>query len=127
VPVNLWANRIVRHEDTVDPSTLTLHPENPKIHPREDTDPLAAVLGGDIGWISSVTVNTETGHVLNGHRRVKQAGYIIDRPAVVDADPFPAHRAPCRYLPRCARLHLLLQDDCMDCTLAQLGGAAVAA
>jgi hypothetical protein len=69
-PVNPWTLRIV---DAVDPTTLKLHSQNPKIHPNEATDPLANVLGRDIGWLDRIKVNTRSGHVLNGHRRVKLA------------------------------------------------------
>lgn len=63
-----WANKIVRTGE-IDPTELLAHPENVKIHPKEQLDAMEAVLR-TIGWTQEVMVSLRTGYVLDGHLRV---------------------------------------------------------
>ena len=66
-----WNNKIVGHAD-VPPDQLLAHPENWRIHPRYQQEALRGVIN-DIGFIKSVTVNKNTGRVVDGHLRVTLA------------------------------------------------------
>ena len=63
-----YRNRIVGHGEEA-PDQLLAHPDNPKIHPKRQTDALNTALS-DLGWIGEVIVNTQTGHVIDGHDRI---------------------------------------------------------
>jgi hypothetical protein len=67
-----WDNKIVEYDPAVPLDQLLAHPRNPKIHPRPQTDALKGILG-DVGWLTGLIVNTTTGHVLDGHDRIKAA------------------------------------------------------
>jgi DNA modification methylase len=66
-----WERRIVDHA-VVAPSTLLAHPQNWRRHPEAQRRAMRAVLD-DVGWVQSVIVNRETGHILDGHLRVEEA------------------------------------------------------
>lgn len=63
-----WANKIVRTGE-IDPTELLAHPENVKVHPKEQLDAMEAVLR-TIGWTQEIIVSLRTGYVLDGHLRV---------------------------------------------------------
>jgi len=64
-------NRMVAHED-VDPSSLRPHPDNWRRHPNNQLGALDGALA-ELGWVQTVIVNKTTGHLLDGHARVKIA------------------------------------------------------
>lgn len=66
-----WKNRIVG-TDEVPPEQLLANPMNFRRHSRDQQDAMAAILE-DVGWVSEVIVNQETGHVVDGHMRVELA------------------------------------------------------
>jgi hypothetical protein len=63
-----WRNRIVGYGFAT-PGELMANPLNWRIHPQFQQDALTGVLD-DVGWIDNVTVNVETGFVVDGHARV---------------------------------------------------------
>jgi DNA modification methylase len=69
--VSPWRNRIVDQAD-VPPATLVANPANWRGHPAHQRRVVQAVLR-DIGWVQRVIVNTETGHIVDGHARVEEA------------------------------------------------------
>jgi len=66
-----WENRIVGH-DVIPASELLANPANYRIHPRFQQEVVADSLN-DIGWIDGVTINKNTGVVVNGHLRATLA------------------------------------------------------
>lgn len=66
-----WQNRIVG-EGIEQPGQLLANPANWRVHPKHQQEALRAVLDA-IGWVQRVIVNTETGHLIDGHLRVEQA------------------------------------------------------
>ena len=66
-----WECRIVDH-GMEDPENLLANPDNWRIHPKEQQEGLAAVLDR-VGWVQSVIVNRQTGHLVDGHLRVTLA------------------------------------------------------
>lgn len=66
-----WRSKIIGH-DKVDPETLIAHPDNFRVHPVAQREALAASIR-ELGYIRSVTVNVNTGHIVDGHERVMQA------------------------------------------------------
>jgi len=66
-----WKNRIVGHAD-VDPKTLVPNPENWRLHPKNQQESMEGVLD-DIGWVAGITVNKNTGLVVDGHLRLDLA------------------------------------------------------
>lgn len=68
---NQWANRIVSYAD-VDPEELLANPWNHRVHSAKQAEAVDASLD-TIGWITPVIVNTETGHVVDGHLRIIDA------------------------------------------------------
>lgn len=66
-----WKNKIIGHGEEA-PENLLAHPGNWRIHPQAQQAALEGVIG-DIGFIRSVTVNQQTGHVIDGHLRVALA------------------------------------------------------
>ena len=68
VPSGSWASRIVGHGDE-DPKQLLAHPLNFRIHTALQSQLVEANLDR-LGWIDEVTVNRNTGRVINGHLRV---------------------------------------------------------
>lgn len=68
-----WDNKIVEYDPAVPLESLLFHPQNPKLHPRAQTDALKGILG-EVGWLTGVIVNLEGDqHVLDGHDRIKAA------------------------------------------------------
>jgi ParB-like chromosome segregation protein Spo0J len=63
--------RIIGH-GLENPEQLLAHPHNVNTHPNEQRDALRASLDR-LGWISSIKVNQNTGHLIDGHARVEQA------------------------------------------------------
>jgi len=57
---------------TVDPRTLTPNPRNWRTHSERQRLALEGVMG-EIGFIQQVVVNRRTGHIIDGHLRVKTA------------------------------------------------------
>lgn len=66
-----WKNRIVR-VDTCDPNELTPNPQNWRIHTPSQEQALKKVMG-EVGWVGQVLWNERTGHIIDGHDRVKLA------------------------------------------------------
>jgi len=66
-----WKNRIVG-EDMVDPGQLLANPLNWRVHPKFQQEALAGILN-QVGWVQRVIVNSNTGHVVDGHARVSLA------------------------------------------------------
>jgi hypothetical protein len=66
-----FRNRIIG-EGEESPADLLANPLNHRIHPKEQTDALAGALR-EVGWVQRVIVNQTTGHIIDGHARVKIA------------------------------------------------------
>ena len=66
-----WKNRIIGH-DVKKASAFKFHPDNWRTHPTEQQEALLASLE-QIGWIGEVRENVTTGHLIDGHLRVKRA------------------------------------------------------
>ena len=66
-----WNSRIIG-SDMVDPSILCPNPKNFRKHPDKQINAMNKVLSG-VGWVQEVIVNKTTGHILDGHLRVKLA------------------------------------------------------
>jgi hypothetical protein len=66
-----WQSRIQRH-DNVDPNTLLENPANWRIHPQHQQQQLETLLD-HVGWVRHVIVNDQTGHLVDGHLRVRMA------------------------------------------------------
>src|SRR5690242_1310318 len=68
-----WDNKIVNYDPAVPLESLLFHPQNPKLHPRAQTDAIKGILG-EVGWLTGLIVNLEgEQHVLDGHDRIKAA------------------------------------------------------
>lgn len=66
-----FKNRMVGQGD-VEVDQVLFNPENWRIHPRYQQEVLTGILE-EIGWVQRVIINTTTGHLLDGHLRVKLA------------------------------------------------------
>lgn len=66
-----WTSRIVGH-DRVAPAELTANPLNHRTHPPRQRKVIEGSIE-EIGFVRSVTVNRVTGHLVDGHERVRQA------------------------------------------------------
>lgn len=66
-PTGTWANRITR-TGMVAVADLIANPRNWRLHPQEQQEALFQVLG-EVGWVSSVLINEETGRMVDGHLR----------------------------------------------------------
>jgi hypothetical protein len=77
-----WPVAIVGQGDE-DPRTLLPHPHNPKRHPPEQDAVVRASLGR-WGWLRRGLKNLTTGHILDGHERIKLA--IAEGEATVPLD-----------------------------------------
>lgn len=66
-----WKNRIVGHAE-FDPKNLVPNPENWRLHPKNQQEAMEGALD-DIGWVSTITVNQNTGLVVDGHLRLDLA------------------------------------------------------
>lgn len=83
-----WRSRILRHEKRT-PSELLPNPKNPRTHPKSQTEIIDASLV-EIGWMAEVVFNEQSGHLIDGHARVKLAleyGEASVPVTVVDLDP----------------------------------------
>jgi DNA modification methylase len=69
--VKKWKNRIVGHTE-VDPKTLVPNPENWRVHPKNQQESMQGALD-DIGWVAGITINQNTGLVVDGHLRLDLA------------------------------------------------------
>jgi ParB/Sulfiredoxin domain len=63
-----WRSRIVGHGE-VNPHDLKLNPLNWRKHPKAQQAAMSGALES-VGWVQSILVNQQTGHVLDGHLRV---------------------------------------------------------
>lgn len=71
VPDGNWRNRIV--ESGVKRADQFLaHPDNWRVHPGSQEEALVGILNR-VGWVQDVIESKRTGHVLDGHLRVKAA------------------------------------------------------
>ena len=66
-----WRSRIVGR-GVMPAAQLLANPDNWRIHTFEQEDALVGVLDR-VGWVRGVLVNRRTGHVVDGHLRVKAA------------------------------------------------------
>jgi ParB-like chromosome segregation protein Spo0J len=66
-----WRNRIVATAE-VDPASLTEHPMNWRVHPKNQRDTVEDALD-KIGWIQTVVVNRTSGRMIDGHLRIASA------------------------------------------------------
>ena len=66
-----WKNRIVGHAE-VDPKTLVPNPDNWRLHPKNQQEAMQGALD-DIGWVQEITINQNTGVVVDGHLRLDLA------------------------------------------------------
>lgn len=64
-------SRIVAHGEEA-PDQLLANPHNYRRHPAAQVAVLAGSLN-DLGWVRSILVNRQTGHVVDGHARVEEA------------------------------------------------------
>ncbi len=62
-----WQNRIVGH-GVVPAKDLLANPKNWRVHPTEQQQALAKVLG-KVGWVQDVVVNQTSGFIVDGHLR----------------------------------------------------------
>jgi hypothetical protein len=69
--INTWQSRIVGHGDA-DPGELMANPANWRVHPKRQQDALESLLD-QVGWVRHVIVNRTTGHLVDGHLRVRLA------------------------------------------------------
>lgn len=68
---SIWESRIVGHGEE-SPEQLLANPHNARRHDGYQSDILIGALE-ELGWLQSVTVNRQTGHVVDGHLRVTVA------------------------------------------------------
>jgi hypothetical protein len=66
-----WRSRIVGHE-SVDPRSISPHPENWRKHPDRQRSALRGSLDS-VGWVGEIIVNKRTGRIVDGHARVEEA------------------------------------------------------
>lgn len=66
-----WRNRIIG-EAEIDPTCIEMNPNNWRFHSSFQEDVLISILQ-DVGWVQRVIVNKRTGHLIDGHLRVKAA------------------------------------------------------
>jgi len=66
-----WRSRIVGF-DEVDPALLAANPLNWRTHPETQAEAIAGSLGA-VGFVDAIKVNIRTGHILDGHERVRLA------------------------------------------------------
>lgn len=81
-------DRIVRHEKT-SVEDILFNPQNWRMHPKHQQDTLDEVLT-EVGWVQSVIINQQTGHLIDGHLRVQlaaQAGETTIPAVIVDLTP----------------------------------------
>lgn len=66
-----WRNRITGYGEMT-PDEFLANPENWRVHPRFQQDAMTGILD-EVGWVQNVIVNTNTGHLVDGHLRVMLA------------------------------------------------------
>lgn len=66
-----WRNRIVG-EGEKRASEFQAHPLNWRAHPQSQSDALKGALN-EVGWVQRVILNRQTGRLIDGHERVRQA------------------------------------------------------
>ena len=66
-----WRNRIVNF-GTKSASQFQANPLNPKVHPQNQRNALAASLR-ELGWVGVCIENARTGQLIDGHERIWQA------------------------------------------------------
>jgi len=66
-----WQNRVIG-SDEVSPDDLLANPFNWRIHPKYQQESVEALIE-DLGWLKSVIVNKQTGHIVDGHLRAMLA------------------------------------------------------
>lgn len=66
-----WRNRIIGY-DTKPAAQFTPNPLNWRTHPSVQREALRGLLG-DVGWVGAVLENKQTGNLIDGHARVKEA------------------------------------------------------
>ena len=69
--LNNWKSKIVGHEK-IAASQLLANPFNHRRHPEKQRNLVSASIK-ELGFIKSVIVNRNTGHIVDGHERVMQA------------------------------------------------------
>jgi hypothetical protein len=67
----IWKNRIVRTAQ-VDPARLVENPDNWRKHADDQAGVVDGILS-EVGWVQRVIVNKRTGHIVDGHLRIKLA------------------------------------------------------
>jgi ParB-like chromosome segregation protein Spo0J len=67
----IWKNRIVRTAQ-VPPAKLTENPDNWRAHAAEQAGVVDGILS-EVGWVQQIIVNAHTGHIVDGHLRIKLA------------------------------------------------------
>lgn len=77
-----WRSRIVGHEK-MNPLALVANPRNYKAHPVNQRKALLMAID-DVGFVRSITVNKQTGTIIDGHLRVALA--IQEKQAAVDVE-----------------------------------------
>ena len=68
---DIWQSKIVGH-DRVAPDQLLAHPMNFRGHPARQREALRGAIA-EVGFVRSVTVNKQTGNIVDGHARVVEA------------------------------------------------------
>lgn len=68
---DFWRSRIVGF-DEVDPALLAANPLNWRTHPETQAEAIAGSLGA-VGFVDAIKFNIRTGHILDGHERVRLA------------------------------------------------------
>lgn len=67
----IWRSRIVGHGEKPAKEFLA-NPFNWRGHPKYQADALEGVLD-EVGWVDEVLENVRTGHLIDGHLRIRQA------------------------------------------------------
>ncbi len=66
-----WENRIIGHGE-MPAAQFLANPANWRVHPQFQKEALTGVLDS-VGWIDEVTINRQTGRIVDGHLRVTLA------------------------------------------------------
>lgn len=69
--MNIFENKIIKY-DIKEANQFQVNPLNFRKHPQKQRDAVKASLS-EIGWISTVVENIQTGNLIDGHERVWQA------------------------------------------------------
>lgn len=109
-----------------DPSSLSPHPRNHRMHPKAQRELLRGALS-DEGWIDPVILNRRTGRILDGHARVEEAiDQGVDEVPVIELDVDEVEE--CKILARHDRIGALaeLNLSVLKDNLLDLGGRGIA-